>query len=113
MRRAAPRINPQASSAVSSLPPPGPPVPHTVTPRSFSAAISNEALRIPVVISNLSLGRRSTTDFGNGVRAHHCVLIGEGVALDRDLDTAAPHRRPIRHIERHTLKIVENTKPHR
>ena len=26
MRRAAPRISPQANSAVSSLPPPGPPV---------------------------------------------------------------------------------------
>ena len=61
MRRAAPRIRPQASSAVSSLPPPGPPVPHTVTPWSFSAAMSNEALRMPVVISSFSLGRRSTT----------------------------------------------------
>src|ERR1700738_1739700 len=113
MRRAAPRIRPQASSAVSSLPPPGPPVPHTVTPRSFSAAISNEALRMPVVISSFSLGSRSSTDFGKGVRAHHRARIGEGMALDGDLDSAASHRGPIRHVERYALVIVEDAEPHR
>src|SRR2546423_11579309 len=45
-----------------SLPPPGPPVPHTVTPRSRSAAMSNEALRMPVVISNFSRSEEHTSE---------------------------------------------------
>jgi hypothetical protein len=32
--------------------------------------------------------------------------------LDRDLDPAAPHRRPVGHVEGNALKIVENAKPH-
>ena len=81
---------------------------------------------MPVVISSFSLGRRSTTDFvkrralahrrdelGIGERAHHRVLIGEGMALDGDFDAAAPYRRPVRHVECDTLVIVENAQPHR
>ena len=59
-------IKPQASSAV------GPPtlgVPHTVTPRSRAAAMSMDALRMPLVTSSLRFGRRSSRPRRNGVRS--------------------------------------------
>ncbi len=45
------------------------PVPQTVTPCSFAAMRSIEALRMPLVISNRSLGRRANRDAVNGVRS--------------------------------------------
>ena len=81
---------------------------------------------MPVVIRSFSFGRRSTTrfrkrralahcadDLAVGERAHHRVLIGESIALDGDLDAAAPDRRPVRHVERDALVIIENAEPHR
>ena len=50
---------------------------------------------------------------GIGERAHHRVLIGESMPLDGDFDAAAPDRRPVRHIERDTLVVIENAEPHR
>jgi hypothetical protein len=32
--------------------------------------------------------------------------------LDGDFDAAAPDRRPVRHIERDTLVVIENAEPH-
>src|SRR5215472_10709108 len=51
-------------------------------------------------------------ELGIGERPHHRLFIGEGVALDGNLDSPIPYRRPIRHIERHALVIVENAEPH-
>src|SRR5579862_3284461 len=52
-------------------------------------------------------------DLAVGERAHHVILVGERKALDGDLDAARPHRRPIRHVERDALVIVQNAEPHR
>src|SRR5205814_6347724 len=47
-----------------------------------------------------------------GERAHDIIGIGERKALHGDLDAAGAHRRPIRHIERDALIIIENAEPH-
>src|SRR5947207_5092670 len=51
-------------------------------------------------------------DLAVGERAHDILGIGERKALYGDLDAAGAHRRPIRHIERDALIIIENAEPH-
>src|SRR5437763_2027405 len=47
-----------------------------------------------------------------GERAQDIIGIGEGKALHGDLDAAGADRRPIRHLERDALIIIENAEPH-
>src|SRR5204863_186729 len=51
-------------------------------------------------------------DFGVGERAHDIVLVGERETLDRDLDATVLDRRPVRHLERDALIIIQNAEPH-
>src|SRR5262249_9181951 len=53
--------------------------------------------------------RRDDLGLREGTRGF--ILIGEGFTLDDDIGTAL-ERRPVRHIERHALVVVENAKPH-
>ena len=80
-RRISPRMSPHASSAVGYG---NPAVPHTSRPRSAAAFMSMEALRMPAVMRSLSLGRRSRSVRGNGVRSRMAMtmfLLGAGLQI--------------------------------
>ena len=66
-------IRPQVSSAAgwgnSS-------VPQTSTPLALAAARSMAALRMPVVTSSFSSGRRSNMSAGKGVRSRMATMTG-------------------------------------
>ena len=99
---------------------PNEPVPQTVTPLSAAAAMSIEALRMPVVIRSLRSGSFSMTARGKrGALAHGADdlealqrldhIVGPAEVLVEHLDVeVARHFRPVRRLERDILVIVED-----
>src|SRR5215468_7187610 len=72
MWRVSSSIRPMAMPEVGL---PNEPVPHTVTPRSAAAAMSIEALRMPVVMRSLRSGNFSRTARGKAVRSRMAQMI--------------------------------------
>ena len=67
---------------------PKPPVPQTTTPRSFSASMSNEALRMPEVSSSFSFGSASTVSRRNGVRSRIAQTMSKSFSALMTLDAS-------------------------
>ena len=70
----------QASSAVAVAASASPGAPQTVTPRALQAAMSMALLRMPVVISNRSLGRAWMRAAGNGVRSRMATITSKSAS---------------------------------